>query len=111
MEYLDASIPRGYDKAPGTPGNTCAQESREVRAKINEIIANIKLDKHNRGELMTIKETELPETIFALQQYIRYAEKSIDQAHSLMRKMNSRIKVANDKIGELTDKQDVTETR
>lgn len=38
LKKLDDTIPRSYDLAPGTPGNTCAEESREVRRKINEII-------------------------------------------------------------------------
>ncbi len=38
MKELDATIPHGSDLAPGMPGNTCAEEQREVRAKINEII-------------------------------------------------------------------------
>ena len=58
---------------------------------------------------MTIKENELPETIFALEQYIRYAEKSIVEAKSLTRKMTSRIKIAEEKIKGLTEKQNVGE--
>jgi hypothetical protein len=38
IEKIDDTIPRGSDNAPGTPGNTAAQELREVRSKINEII-------------------------------------------------------------------------
>jgi len=38
IEKLDETIPRDSDLAPGVPGNTTAEELREVRRKINEII-------------------------------------------------------------------------
>lgn len=38
IEKLDDTIPRGTDLAPGMPGNTYCEETREVRRKINEII-------------------------------------------------------------------------
>jgi hypothetical protein len=38
IKKLDATIPNGYDLAPGMPGNKCAEQEREVRAKINELI-------------------------------------------------------------------------
>lgn len=47
IEKLDDTIPRGSDLAPGIPGNTCAEEAREVRIKINEII-----------DILNIKETK-----------------------------------------------------
>lgn len=38
IEKLDEARPNDFDLSPGTPGNTFAQEQREVRRKINEII-------------------------------------------------------------------------
>jgi hypothetical protein len=38
IQKIDATIPRGNDLGPGMPGNRCAENEREVRAKINEII-------------------------------------------------------------------------
>ena len=60
---------------------------------------------------MTIKETELPETIFALEQYIRYADNAIINAKSLIRKMSNRIRISEEKIDELKNKQEVTEIK
>ena len=38
IKKLDDTIPRDSDPAPGMRGNTAAEELREVRSKINEII-------------------------------------------------------------------------
>ena len=50
IEKLDDTIPHGTDIAPGYPGNTFAQELREVRRKINEII-----DRINDGTIGTTR--------------------------------------------------------
>lgn len=48
IEKLDATIPRGSDPAPGTPGNKSSEQLREVRAKINEIIEKLnQIEKEN----------------------------------------------------------------
>ena len=60
---------------------------------------------------MTIKEDELPKTIFALQQYIRYADNAIINAKSLIRKMSNRIRISEEKIDERKNKQEVTEIK
>jgi hypothetical protein len=50
---------------------------------------------------MTIKIDELPSTRFALEQYIRYAKRQLEESKSLVRKINNRIKLANEKLEEM----------
>ena len=50
---------------------------------------------------MSIKTDEVPETAFAIKQYMDYCEAQIARSKSMIRKMKGRIKLANEKLIEM----------
>ena len=47
---------------------------------------------------MTIVKDEIPETSFAIKQYLDYCDKQIKASQSLIRKMKRRIKIGEEKL-------------
>lgn len=52
---------------------------------------------------MTIKSDEVPETTFAIRQYIDYCVGQIEASRSLIRKMKRRIKIGEEKLKERSE--------